>query len=319
MEEKPLENNLSEEVENPKTKISFPTFNKYTITTLVDGKANPEAPNQPNELELEGKNREEIKTHALTIEENLSTSSLKLTTDLTCEKNLTADKGVFVKNNFSLKPTTTVNINGKLNLLNSTIIYKSATKSFDSAKVSDRKDQEYIPYGELKKYGISFMTRSSWSEGQVGEGGSVYWGQYFSWSNYATINEVKHPNNNEVFQLQSPNGTNQGIWRDYYLTFKKPGIYRVSVAISKHGAWLDNGRGGLNELKVTFENGHTHKIGHMTTAGQTNYNYRSSGIIGAVVAANQPGKFWIECIGPSYRVHMFDWSIIRLPSLQWDP
>ncbi|WP_213318348.1 hypothetical protein [Chlamydiifrater volucris] len=324
MEEQPLEENLPGEEESSKTKISFPTFNRYTITTLVGEKENqPVEPEQKlkqtDELTINEQENEATKSQALTVEESLSTDSLILTKDLTKAKNLTTAREVFVKDAIKLSPSGTINIDGKLNLLNSTILYKNITKAFDTTRISDRRDQEYVPYGELKKYGVSFYTRSAWSNGPVGEKGSVYKGQYFSWNNYETNHEEKY-NVDGVIQLEDGKGTtSENKLRNYYLAFKKPGIYRISVAISKHGAWLDNGRGGLNELKVTFDNGYTHKIGHMTTAGQTNYNYRSSGIVGAVISADQPGKFWIECIGSAYRMHMFDWSLIRLPSLQWDP
>ncbi|WP_348660387.1 hypothetical protein [Chlamydiifrater volucris] len=323
MEEQPLEENLPGEEETSKTKISFPTFNRYTVTTLIDNKENqPESlqtPAQPREFTLE--KNEDIKANAITIEKNLFTNSLYLTKNLISKKSLTGNQGVFIKGNVTLTPQKIVNIEGKLNLLNSTILYKNAARDFDLTRISDRKNQEYVPYGELKKYGIAFYTRSAWTKGQVGVGGSVYRGQYFSWNDYAPINELKYPDNDDVFQLEGPDGSHneEDYHRNFYLAFRKPGIYRISVGISKHGAWLDNGRGGLNELKVTFANGYTHKIGHMTTAGQTNYNYRSSGIVGAVISATESGKFWIECIGPSYRVNFFEWSVIRLPSLQWDP
>lgn len=261
----------------PKTQVSFPTFVRFNLIS--------------NNL------TEEKKKKALTVTESITakdTNTEKLTSThggLECNKNL------FIGGKLSTtleKDTDEINFYGRVNLVNNTVKYTNQS-SFTGAP------QQYLPFSVYKKTELKYCMRSATSGGHIGSG-NIEW-EYVNWG--AFDKQVEHIDSDCV--SYTTNRTRLAFTASEDL----PKLFRITVIFCKHGAWLDNGIGGVMRLYATVNN-QDHLIQSGTMQSTQFKRPRAMQFTPVTFLAKSNGYFSLINYS-GFRVAYFAWNVVQLP------
>ncbi|BAA98462.1 CT144 hypothetical protein [Chlamydia pneumoniae J138] len=98
-----------------------------------------------------------------------------------------------------------------------------------------------------------------------------------------------------------------------------PRLFRISIFMTKHGDWIDNGTGG-ELLLVAYEANQNPlfpdiriELAMSTCSGTSYYRARPMQWLCSTYYAVRPGYFVLENRSYSFRVQSFSWNIATLP------
>ncbi|WP_100934779.1 hypothetical protein [Candidatus Chlamydia corallus] len=278
----------------PKIKISIPTFVRFNIQFI--------------------NLTEDQKKTALTVGQNIVTENTGVLGNLTVKDGgLICQDDLSVGQNISITPKTSsaMVFNGRVNLSNTPLSYRnqSGGERNDFSNINNQQPQQYVPYGYYKLTTVMVLSRSATSGGQ--EGGNkglfprrtnVFWDKYDQQSTENSIvNSVVRINSTDKSKLE------------FIVDRQTPRLLRISVFMTKHGGWLDNGIGGQVFL-VAHEGWRTVPLAVSTCAGTSYYRVRPMQWLCSTYYAQESGYFTLENrSNSSFRVQSFSWNVTVLP------
>ncbi|SPN73403.1 hypothetical protein C10C_0225 [Chlamydia serpentis] len=276
----------------PKIKISIPTFVRFNIQFI--------------------NLTEEQKKTALTVGKKIATENTQVLGNFTTTGGgLVCQNDLSVGQNISITPktSTTMVFNGRVNLSNTPLSYKDTWGNMrqDYDNINNKQSQQYVPYGYYKLTRVMMIARGALSGGHEGSGlfprrTNVYWNKYDQKSMQSTmINSTVSINTSDPSKLEFRANT----WA--------PKLFRISVFMSKHGSWLDNGTGG-EVILVAYEGSQKIELALSTCSGTSYYRTRPMQWLCSTYYATENGYFTLENrSNSSFRVQSFSWNVVALP------
>ncbi|EPP36410.1 hypothetical protein BOKEGFJH_00322 [Chlamydia avium] len=261
----------------PKTTVSFPTFVRLNIISkdLTEEKKN-------NALTVAGK----------TTAQNTNVEKLSSTNGgLQCNKNL------FTKGTISatLQDNDTINFYGRVNLLNNTVRYTNKS-AFNGAP------QQYLPFSVYQGTELKYCMRSATSKGHTGGSGNIV--RSVKWNGFDQ--QVEHMNYSCVYYGSDRN------FLEFEASSSSPKLFRITVIFCKHGAWLDNGIGGIMQLYAVMD-GQQVLLQAGTTQSTQFKRARAMQFPPVTFLAKSNGSFTLVNVGRGFRVAYFSWNVVQLP------
>ncbi|WP_139414597.1 hypothetical protein [Chlamydia abortus] len=267
----------------PKTNISLPTFVRFNIYS--------------KDLS------EEKKKRAITVSKTIIAKNTNLQ-NLTCTNgSLNCKQDLFVSGNMNIKTGTKnqANFFGRVNLSNHTISCKQQPYSTNTQKLP----QQYVPYHVFQSNKAEVSMRSATSGGHVGSG-DVNHGVWIPWNKFET--KIEQQGNSHVYVGTGANS----CYLYFRATRNNPKLFRISIVMSKHGGWLDNGTGGECVL-VAVVNGKETLLQGSTCSGTSYYRPKPMEWIATTFLARDNGHFILKNVSYSWRVASFSWNVVQLP------
>ncbi|WP_348664076.1 hypothetical protein [Chlamydia vaughanii] len=263
---------------DPKTKISFPTFVRFNIIS--------------QNLSEEKKKKALVVTKKITAQ-NTDINKLTATSGgLSCKQDL------FVGNKISTtmeKKGETVDFYGRVNLVNHTVKYQD--KSYFTGHL-----QQYLPYTTYQKTGLKYSMRYSVSGGHVGSGditGDVRWDAF---------GKEQEKIDDSCVRIDSTNS----VKLNFSASRDEPKLFRITVVLSKHGGWFDNGWGGKMMLMAVVNDRQT-LLQCGTCEGTKWQRPKPMQFPPATFLARDNGYFLIQKLDKSFRAQFFSWNVVQLP------
>ncbi|EPJ27558.1 hypothetical protein [Chlamydia psittaci] len=267
----------------PKTNISLPTFVRFNIYS--------------KDLS------EEKKKRAITVSKAITAKNTNLQ-NLNCTNgNLNCKQDLFVSGDMSINTGSKnqTNFFGRVNLSDHTISCRKHLFSTNQQKLP----QQYVPYHVFQNNKTAVSMRSALSGGHVGRG-DVKRGAWIPWDKFET----------RVEQYENPNvyigKGSDSCYLNFYATPQNPRLFRISVIMSKHGGWLDNGTGGECMLVAVVDGKETYLQGS-TCSGTSYYRPKPMEWIATTFLARNNGYFLLKNLSFAWRVASFSWNVVQLP------
>lgn len=261
----------------PKTKVSFPTFVRFNL--------------------ISQNLTEDKKKQALTVTESITTKNTNTEQLTSTRGGLECNQNLFAGGKLSTTLSNNsdqVNFYGRVNLVNNTVKYTDQS-SFTGAP------QQYLPFSVYKKTGLKYCMRSAHSGGHTGGVGNIE--KFVNWSAFTTYTE--HLDDSCVKY-----GTQQRFL-EFEATPDSPKLFRITVIFCKHGAWLDNGIGGIMQLLAVVNN-QEFLIQSGTTQSTSYKRPRAMQFPPVTFLAKNNGYFTLVNNG-GFRVAYFSWNVVQLP------
>ncbi|EPP29073.1 hypothetical protein CP082626L3_0779, partial [Chlamydia psittaci 08-2626_L3] len=246
---------------------------------------------------------EEKKKRAITVSKAITAKNTNLQ-NLTCTNgNLNCKQDLFVSGNMNIKTGTKnqANFFGRVNLSNHTISCKQQPYSTNTQKLP----QQYVPYHVFQSNKAEVSMRSATSGGHVGSG-DVNHGVWIPWNKFET--KIEQQGNSHVYVGTGANS----CYLYFRATRNNPKLFRISIVMSKHGGWLDNGTGGECVL-VAVVNGKETLLQGSTCSGTSYYRPKPMEWIATTFLARDNGHFILKNVSYSWRVASFSWNVVQLP------
>ncbi|WP_366223856.1 hypothetical protein [Chlamydia buteonis] len=267
----------------PKTNISFPTFVRFNIYS--------------KDLS------EEKKKQAITVSKTITAKNTNLQ-NLTCTNgSLNCKQDLFVSGDMNIDTGTKnqADFFGRVNLSNHTISCSEQEFNMNRQKLP----QQYVPYHVFQSNKLAVSMRSATSGGHVGSG-DVKYGAWIPWDKFNT--EIEQQENSDVYVGRGINS----CYLNFHATPENPRLFRISIIMSKHGGWLDNGIGGECLLVAVVDGKETFLQGS-TCSGTSYYRPKPMEWIATTFLAKNNGCFILKNLSYGWRAASFSWNVVQLP------